>query len=258
MKNIVLTLVIFSIIFITGCATKYSVIYESVLSKSENLLSIEDEFEFIFFPTYNGIVFEIRNNSDQTARIIWDKSYFIMPDGNSFKALNTDILKEDYEVVAKAKYVSTIPSNSKFKRFTTSALNSTKMHYTTTSEFNSRFDVNSFSYTQIVNEEFILSNPYWIPTIVIDSTVTDTTVSELLKPISDFINTHNNLGLGLVLEQNGTEKEYRFDFKIKKAHFIQKRTDSSNLSGKTTTEYYLEYTFDVEKNKWENVHKELD
>ena len=48
------------------------------------------------------------------------------------------------------------------------------MQYTTISEFNSRFNANSFSYTQIIKEEFIFSNPYWIPTIVIDSTVPDT------------------------------------------------------------------------------------
>jgi len=258
MKNTILTLAIFSIIFITGCATNYSIIYESRLSKSGNLSSIENDFEFIFFPTYNGIVFEIKNNSDQTARIIWDKSYFIMPDGNSFKALNTDILKEDYEVVAKAEYISTIPSNSKFKRFTTSALNSAKMKYTTISEFNSKFNANSFSYKQIIKEEFILFNHYWIPTIMIESTVTDTTASELLKPICDFINTHNKLGLGLVLEHNGSEKEYRFDFIITKAHFIEKKAITSDESGTTEGEYFLEYTFNVKEKKWENVHKKLD
>jgi hypothetical protein len=251
-------LVIFSIIFITGCSTHYSIIYETRLSKSENLSLTEDDFEFNFFPTYNGIVFEIKNNSDQTARLIWDKSYFIMPNGNSYKALNTDILKEDYEVVAKAEYVSTIPSNSKFKRFTTSSLNSAKMKYTTISEFNLRLNTSDISYTQIIKEEFILSNSYWTPTILIESAVTDTTASELLKPISDFINTNNNLGLGLMLEHNGIEKEYRFDFIITKAHFIRYKLNSSDELGNTTDKYYLEYTFFVEEKKWENVHKELD
>jgi hypothetical protein len=258
MKKTILILAIFTIILITGCTTNYSIIYESVLKNSDNLTSIEDDFEFNFHPIYNGIIFEIKNNSNQTARLIWDKSYFIMPNGNSYKALNTDILKEDYEVVEKAEYISTIPSNSKFKRFTTSALNTTKFEYSTISQLNLRLNTSDISYSQVINEGYIVSNPYWIPTIYTESTVKDTTVSEVLKPISDFINVNNNLGLGLMLEHNGIEKEYRFDFIITKAHFIYYKYNTSEESGTSAGKYVLEYTFFVEEKEWEHVHQELD
>ena len=72
---------------LVGCGTQYSLLYKTNVIPSFE--SSTTPLSFTIDPLYNGVVFTVRNNSDHTAKIIWDKSYFIMPDGNSYKALNT-------------------------------------------------------------------------------------------------------------------------------------------------------------------------
>ena len=112
---------ILTVVFmLSGCSTQYSLLYKTNVMPNFKA-DKTDPLTFSLDPRPNGIHFTVQNNSDQTAKIIWDKSYFIMPDGNSFKALNADLLGEGYTTVIKAQYVSTIPSKSTFSRFTTAA-----------------------------------------------------------------------------------------------------------------------------------------
>ena len=91
-----------------GCTKVYKVAYQTSLADSDRLDFEDEYFAFKFVPLPNGIWFDIYNKTKTTAKIIWDKSYFIMPDGNSYKALNTDLLKEERRIAEKAKYLSLI------------------------------------------------------------------------------------------------------------------------------------------------------
>ena len=91
--------------------------------------------------------------------LIWDKSYFIEPTGNSSKALNTDILETNQKILAKENYESVIPQESHFARFTSSAKNLTSF-----SMYNSLTIYNEVTKTLNTNQaysKFYLTAPYW-------------------------------------------------------------------------------------------------
>jgi hypothetical protein len=257
---------------LTGCGTQYSLLYKTdVVTAFKNDSS--EPLTFAIDPLYNGIIFTVRNNSDQTARIIWDKSYFIMPDGNSYKALNTDILKEEKEIVHKAKYVSTIPSKASFTRFTTSSLNADKIRTGEAYGFATTWQNYTSVHIKYLVEDFIRYGSYWAITVKVDPFASSPGQTEeaaelnALIPIGNSVRKNNNLGLGLVIEHRGKEKEYRFDIKITKVHAVKKvNVSEENKSYKEKsaekdishqTKYILDYTFDVPSNKWEKVGIEL-
>lgn len=90
-------------ITISSCSVNYELSYDTYLENSEpkGLRFQDDSFIFNFIPVSNGIFFSINNLTDTTAFLIWDKSYFIEPDGNSYKAINLDLLKVEDEIVHK-------------------------------------------------------------------------------------------------------------------------------------------------------------
>lgn len=109
---------------ITSCSTYYFT-YDTYLEKSNpRSLQYKDSlFKFSFIPVPNGIYFKIDNLSSKPAYILWDNCYFILPNGNSSKALNIDLLSMATEVLIKEKNESIIPPNSSYARFTTSNIN---------------------------------------------------------------------------------------------------------------------------------------
>ena len=145
MRKYTLLSVVIIYVFLSGCASSYLTRYtryESYLLNSEppeTLQFNDDNFEFGFIPVPNGVYFRIINLNSKPAFLEWDRCYFIEPGGNSAKALNTDLLEENSETMAKAKYESILPPNGLFSRFTSSALNVAKFKNITVKEFNNYF-----------------------------------------------------------------------------------------------------------------------
>jgi hypothetical protein len=248
-------------VLFSGCTVNYSLEYDTTLKHNET--SGNNDLDFKFTPLYNGVMFTIVNNSDETARILWDKSYFIMPNGNSSKALNPDLLREEKEIVDKSSNVSTVPSRSEFSRFTTSTLNATKFAFANISSFYTRIGSYESSSIRILNDEFVRSENYWPYQVVVDmgSAMNDSTKTQVairgLETISNFVEMNNHLGVGFVIEQSGKEEEYRFDILIDKVHAIRKVSESSS-EGKSTRVYYLlDFTYSTESKQWIKVGREI-
>jgi len=123
-KYLLLTI---ALLILIGCAsTKYITRYEAYLEKSDPPHSLhfsDANFNFNFYSMDNGIGFSIENLNNRPAFLLWDRCYFIEPNGNSSKALNTDLLCDNAETTDKSKYESPIPSKGLLQRFTTSANN---------------------------------------------------------------------------------------------------------------------------------------
>lgn len=210
-------LVIMLSILLTSCSVNYILIYKTELKnpKSNNLHYEDEKFSFDFIPFYNGIYFSIKNEIDSTASLIWDKSYFITPEGNSFKALNIDLLNEQTETLLKGTNESIIPSKSIFARFTTPTTNIGKITYAQMLEITSYLAGSQFSYTNVNTKNYVTAGCYWTVSVEKnESCRTCDILSESLNRVSEFIKKNNSLGLGIVISQGIRQYEYRFDFKV--------------------------------------------
>ena len=200
--------------FIFGC-TSYLTGYDTYLLNSDPPKSRQfkdDKFEFNFLPVVNGVWYQIKNLTEKPAFLSWDRCYFIAPDGNSSKALNTDIIHENTETKEKAKYESVLPPNAIFYRFTTSALNS---------ELFTAVDFNEFRFANaevinITTKKFPSFGNYW-PEYKEKYAPNDSLKKyDLgLKEIEGYILNNNKMGLGISIKLNDTILDYRFDFKFK-------------------------------------------
>lgn len=260
MKIIKIFVVVVSLVLVGCGTTKYSLLYDTEVTYNFKN-DTGEPLTFSLEPLYNGIFFSVHNNSDQTAKIIWDKSYFIMPNGNSYKALNIDILKEEKEIVDKAQYVSIIPSRSTFKRFTTASINASRDVFEKTIMFYSRWGNVGSGYIRHLSEEFIRSNSYWDPSIEVLRATRgkeyDLNMITGLQPVNEFIAGSNNLGMGLVIEHVGVEKEYRFDIEIDKVSAIRSVVEKDLEGTIKSTTYVIDYALDVPSMTWKKVGIEL-
>jgi len=247
-------------IFLTGCSTKYFIKYDTTIKCSNS--TTDSELNFKFIPLYNGIMFTIINNSNKTVRVLWDKSYFIMPNGNSTKALNPDLLREEQEIVIKSSNESTVPSRSEFSRFTTSTLNATKFAFSNISSFYTRIESYETSSIRIINDEFVRSDNYWPYKIKVKAGSMiegekNQSIIKQLENISNFVELNNNLGVGFVIESSGLEVEYRFDISIDKIHIIKKVFEPPSRFNSSRKFYVLDFTYSTESDKWIKVGKEI-
>lgn len=236
-------------LIIISCSTTFNVAFDTYLSKSPTkALSYSDEkFDFNFIPVSNGIWFTIKNNTEQTAYLIWDKSYFIDPSGNSYKALNYDVIAITDEVARRENNESPIPAKSTFSRFTTSNTNLQKF-----SEYNSKTVNNYFtnySYTTSFNKDFFNIGNYWITKFDFNETSgyyyssgdktlepEDIYLNKKCEDIKKFIKQNNNLGLGLFIKDSEKTYEYRFDFKIKEVKIYKEDFNGRNILRRTLSE----------------------
>jgi len=250
-------LVVVILLVVSGCSPKYFLHYQTEIAASDNCLADEEIFEFSLQPVYNGILFTVENKSSNTAKIIWDKTYFILPNGNSYKALNTDILDEQHETVQKAEYISTIPSRSTFSRFTTAATKVNRINYVEVSEFYTRWNYRNSSSALIFEEELFVADSYW--PLETENKKGGEPEDLLLDPIpmgvmGNFIKANNKLGFGLVIEMEGIETEYRFDIKILGVDALSATKKYDRFKGKY--EYVnckLEYSYRVQNTTWEKI-----
>ena len=230
---------------LAGCTPSYILYYETEVRLNGSEVLADNIFAFQLLPAYNGVLFSVENKTDRTARILWDNSYFIMPNGNSYRALNTDILEEESEVVEKAEYTSSIPSHSTFSRFTTSTTFANKMSHVKVSQFYRRWGDLVTINTNILEEESLQFEPYW------------PYKTSSLEKLRDFANGNNRLGLGLVLEWADREIEYRFDITIKEVLAINlRRILPPAPTRRARVGYRLEYRLNVGDWDWQEVGEE--
>jgi len=240
-KLIFISIVVF--LSIVSCNVTYHYTYHTYLEQSENKdLKYNDSIlSFQFWPQPNGIYFQIDNLTDNNMFLIWDKTYFIGPNGNSFKALNTDILETQDKLVDKENYESIIPSKSRFLRFTTPNSNISIMEnrYTTilySEIFNSINILDSY-------HKFFQGKPYWMLTSefkeTMDMAEPDTKARQ--KAI-DFMRNSDNLGIGFTFRIGDEYAEYHFNFKVSKVDIHRK---SKGLDSEIN--FYIE---SVDRSSW--------
>lgn len=205
---------------ISGCDTVSFVVYKTYLKDStiDSLHYNDSRFSFDFLPVANSIYFKITNLLDTTAFLIWDKSYFIEPDGNSYNALNTDLLQENETVANKEDNKSIIPQHGTLLRFTTSATNYKKFTAYTTQTVNNLYY--NFSISNMSSNSFYTIGNYWPETIE--------NLNSQPHDISNYVINNNNLGLGLTIRVNDETCEYKFDFKIKELRIYSFYSDINN------------------------------
>jgi hypothetical protein len=229
MRKYTLLIFVFINCLLSGCVS-YITRYDTYLLNSDppkTLHFSDDKFEFNFIPVPNGVYFKINNLNSKPAFLEWDRCYFIEPNGNSSKSLNTDLIEENTETMEKAKYESILPPQGSFSRFTTSAKNITVFknvsinvkeidHYF----FNFQLIVRLKDISSIVSEKkFFEIGRYWPEyegpgnkTMIYLQPPKD---SNLIK-ITEYIKYNDNMGLGLGIKLNDTILDYRFDFHINK------------------------------------------
>lgn len=233
---------ILSILLFISCSTTYKVSYDTYLKDSPNkeLKYSDDKFEFVFIPVANGIWFTIKNNSDRTAYLVWDKSYFIEPSGNTYKALDIDVINTINEVARKENNESPIPAKSSYSRFTTPNTNLQKFQ-----EYNTVIVTNYFTnytYSTTFKSDFFDAGAYWVTTLKKEDAGSgvnyygeggkiedgDTFLDKNCIAIRNDIQQNNKLGLGFYIKRDDQEYEYRFDFKVKQVN-IYEVSDNRNI-----------------------------
>ena len=221
--------ILLCITILISCST-FTIVYETYIEGNDNktLTFEDDKFKFVFLPVHNGLFFTINNLTDKTAYLIWNKMYFIEPDGNSYNAANIDLLIVEKEFSEKDENISIIPPNGKFSRFTTSTTNIDKftINYSKFLEMTAIYSEgeNIMSSAVISNEikKFISIGPFWtinkqvqLPTLVMSEENEHKLLEEGNKLIEEMKN-KNNMGIGFYISIEDNEYEYNFNFNFKK------------------------------------------
>ena len=237
----IIILIVAGCLIIGGCKVLYHHTYYTYLENSpdESLQFKDSVISVIFSVKPNGISFDIKNLTKNNMYLIWDKSYFIDPKGNSSKALNTDVLETNKKILDKENYESVIPQGSHFARFTSSVKNLSLFDtYNSLTIYNEATkSVNSFS----DYSEFYQTGTYWYLGLKRNySSKGD--IANLDKAeislIQKFIPNNNELGMGFTLKYKEKELEYHFKFPIKKVE----------ISRKLSSDYAYTLCYELSKN----------
>ncbi len=217
-----------TILILSSCKVSYIVTYQTYLegNPEESNEFIDSIMKINFDPRPHGIDFDIENLITNNLYLIWDKSYFIEPSGESSKALNQDVLVTASSIRDKENYESVIPQRAHFKRFTCS---STNISFLNTIESFSHYSellksINTYTITNkswsssvywYIGEDISYSSKSEIPML------NNRVVNKALKEINE----KNNLAIGFTIKDKDKEIEYHFKFPIKKVE-IYNRTSS--------------------------------
>lgn len=234
-----LAIIVLSSIFVMACSTNYIVTYDTYLEESvtKELRYSDELFDFSFIPVQNGIWFTIKNKTNKMGYLDWDESYFIVPSGNSFKALDMDAINTVEEVSKKSTNQALIPAKAIYERFTTPNINMKKFvesdHITFRNIF-SNFNITLSNYTH-----YFEAGSYWVTSFSSGQGWNDPYMQnnksegsildrycELIK--NDLI-MNNKLGLGLNIIHEDTIYDYHFDFRVKQVNIYEVKRDSKKL-----------------------------
>lgn len=231
-----LTLILF---FSTiSCQSTYHLVYNSYLKQSKNkTLEYKDEyFNFTFKTLPNGIIFNITNKLDSIAYVVWEESYFITPNGNSYKALNSDLLNTNTVLNEKDNNISIIPPHSTFTRFTSSKNNVEQF-----TKYYSNIIITQYK-LRTSKEIFLSKNTFFTISDYRKRVIISKNSKEILKykfeRLADYLLNNNNLALGLAIKMGKKIYHYKFDFKIKNVEIYKKEGKIYKLIGVASEPYF--------------------
>lgn len=213
------------ILILHSCKISYLVTYQTYLDGNpDELLEYNDSLIKVKFdPKPNGILFDIENLTKNNLYLVWDKSYFIEPDGSSSKALNQDILETIKDIRDKESFISVIPQRAHFKRYTCSSKNLNEFSSYNSADFYSEA-LQSIN-TLAVYSKFYYKGAYWYLGEKISysskSEIPNIT-NQVALEVQKRIISNNDLGMGLLLSNRDKEIEYHFKFPIKVAEVYKK------------------------------------
>jgi hypothetical protein len=251
-------------VVLSSCATSLFVVYETEMTPSTFWEGTESVFEdsrfvFSFIPSYNGIFFSIKNKTDHAAYIIWDRTYFIQPNGNSYKAVNTDILITSRQIAEKEQYETVIPPRASVARFTTSTTNLGELTYEQAQMISNQLRTAKTpdSMASIISSDSVLfgAGQFWpshwkVQNLGFTTEVLEEKGDQLLSYLRD----NDNLGVGFYIMHQDEPLEYRFDFRFAgvgvygEEQIIESVEDSD--AQKVTTQVHLLYMA-FKENDWE-------
>lgn len=227
----------------TSCVSTLDLEYAYRLKQKntdEHLVLVDKDFKFRFQPTVTGVFFTLENLSDKPAYIDWDNCFFVEPNGNTFNALNTDILNESDEVSSRTANTTAhrtqVPRRSIVKRFTTSTVNAREQNLVTIKEIGSMLSTtnvqwnkklagwkwvgtaqsttnSSYASTLTVSSvDSWYARRYWTQTV--DMKPGDDVEAASLKAISDFLLDNPSMAFGLRVLHGDEVLDFRFDFLV--------------------------------------------
>jgi hypothetical protein len=215
-----------------GCCTTFRVVYATEIDGADSLRFEDAEFAFSFLPVYNGVVFEIYNKTDTPAYLNWDKTYFVQPDGNSFKAVNADILITADKLADKEAYESVVPPRARFARFTTSAPNVSFLSATSVAEITnatrSGDTIRVVATGSSTTWEAFRAGAFWpIGLTRMNLGLTDEWLSAKGDELALYVRQNDRMGIGFYMIHGETPKEYRFDFRFSRVQVFGEEIDPS-------------------------------
>jgi hypothetical protein len=226
--NLKMVFTVLAFICLGSCKVAYIHSYHTYLDGSPNeSLNFRDSIISISFdPRSNGIYFDIENLTKNNLYLVWDKSYFIEPSGNSSKTLNTDILETTSTLRDKENNESVIPKGAHFKRFTCSAKNVSLFSLYNSITFYNEVTKTTNSYADY--SKFYRTGSYWYlgskRSYQTQKEIPDIDKQEIAE-VSKFIMNNDNLGFGITLKNKEKLIEYNFKFPINKVE-ISKQTNN--------------------------------
>lgn len=264
-------LAVLLVTILSGCngPQRYDLDYsfELVGATAESPLRFADErFEFQFIPGPSGVAFQISNISSTDAVLVWDDCYFVEPDGNTYKALNTDALEEADAIVSKSRYTATIPAAARLARFTTASVkarqtsiaemsemeryytsgttrwsSSDGLAWTATTEGSSAWSASTFATVQ----KGYRTSLYWKTHFM--ATIHD--APREVESIRGKLARNDRIGIGLKIDHAEGSTAYRFDFAIKQLFVTREVTRLERAVGQVDRNVKSrELAFLVERN----------
>lgn len=273
MKNLSLAAALLAAI--TSCATTVELDYAYDISselREEPDGSFTDgrfTFDFIAIPT--GVLFSITNKTGEPAYLRWDDCYFVEPNGNTYNALNTDLIKEtdvNLTQAAKSQFLTQVPSKATVTRFTTATTNAeagsvvtsvevanmlTTANYTwsgsgwswSTPSASALVSSYADSFRMVKEEDYWYAKRYY-PTKKRGS---HQQLIDDLDSLTREISSDRPMGLGLCLVSEDEATNYRFDFTIDAVVATRTIKDSDVRGGKTKSQK-VEYGISQKSNEW--------
>lgn len=252
---LVLLLGLFAIL--CGCTTTFTAWYDTRLDplQSDPLKTEDDKFVFQFQPLNNGIYFKIFNKTEKPAYLVWEKSFFIKPDGNSYKAANTDLLDTASKLTENEKSETTIPSHAYIARFTTPENNIQEFKYEQITTATSQLYNTPFAPSLITSGNSTLFDFFKVGTLYPQSSVTlsnenltSETINRLGDDLIERMKASDNLGLGFYIMYEDKPNEYQFAFKFVKVS-IYASEFNPKAEGVNKNQVYLAYVAEA-KDGW--------
>ncbi len=259
-----LTLAAILLVSSTSCVATLELDYAFRLKQKntdEELVFADKDFKFTFQAIETGVYFQVDNLSDKPAYIDWDNCFFVEPSGNTYNALNTDILDEPGEVSSRTAVTSAhrtqLPRNSTVKRFTTATVNANERNLVTVTEVGSMLSTTNFQWEQsawlwrwpaqstmsasyarsltVSLDESWSARRYWAATV--EAIPRDDMEANSLKAVSEALLAKPSMGFGLRILHGDEVRDFRFDFLVD-AVFASRMVGRAGYSYKRELNYY--------------------